>query len=172
MGTEEQGQCQACLVPPSPLCPSPRPQEGPGVSQQRLTHCSLACLPAWAAAVLMMEQMGRWQCGRTGLESLAWLSPPQTATGKRTALWPGHSRGSRDSCGAMHAEGPGRRAGWLGKGKLEMGTGNRRGLPGRGEAFQAIMRANASLWKVLCRDREGGCLGVWGICGGGGKGCW
>lgn len=29
---------------------------------------------------------------------------------------------------------------WLGKGKLEMGIGNHRSLPGRGEAFQAIMR--------------------------------
>lgn len=31
------------------------------------------------------------------------------------------------------------------------------------------MRENTSVWKVLCRDREGGWFEVWGICGGAGK---
>lgn len=96
---------------------------------------------------------------RVGVPGMA--EPPPTATGMRAALWPGHSKGSWDSCGAMHAEGHGRRAGWLGKGELEMGTGNRRGLPGRGEAFQAIMGENTSIWQVLCRGREGGVF--WGL---------
>lgn len=48
---------------------------------------------------------------------------------------------------------------WLGQGRLELGRGNHRDLPGRGEAFQAIRRENTSDWKVLCRDREGAVTG-------------
>lgn len=46
------------------LTPGPRPQEGPGVSQQRLTHRSLACPPLGSHSAADGAD-GAVQCGRS-----------------------------------------------------------------------------------------------------------
>lgn len=68
-------------------------------------------------------------------------------------MWPHAQRGPHSPAGGSSSQ----VIGWLGKERLDMGKGNRGGLPGRGKAFKARVKENTLSWEVLCRDRKGGC---------------
>lgn len=136
-----------------------------------------------------MEQMRRGRCGRRKcLQMVGMVSgvagPPSNRCCRDEALQSRQHRSSERSSGQGTERGswdrlaPRRGAHalleeialprhvrgtrWLGQGRLELGRGNHRDLPGRGEAFQAIRRENTSDWKFLCRDREGAVIGLFG----------